>query len=75
MELEQLIGNTPLVTLNRINPKPESVRILGKLEAKNPGGSIKDRAALSMVLMIMILISMGIMNRFGDANEERGLLK
>ena len=32
-------------------------------------------AALSMVLMIMILISMGIMNRFGDANEERGLLK
>jgi spermidine/putrescine transport system permease protein len=32
-------------------------------------------AALSMVLMIMILISMGVMNRFGDENEERGLLK
>ena len=32
-------------------------------------------AALSMVLMFMILISMGIMNRFGDEREERGLLK
>ncbi len=49
MDLIELIGNTPLVSLDRINPKADSVRILGKLEVRNPGGSIKDRAALSMV--------------------------
>ncbi len=49
MELIELIGNTPLVSLDRINPRFDSVRILGKLEVHNPGGSIKDRAALSMV--------------------------
>ena len=49
MELIELIGNTPLVSLDRINPMADSVRILGKLEVRNPGGSIKDRAALSMV--------------------------
>jgi cysteinyl-tRNA synthetase len=49
MELIELIGNTPLVSLDRINPMADSVPILGKLEVRNPGGSIKDRAALSMV--------------------------
>lgn len=43
-----LIGNTPLVALNRINPNPK-VKILAKLEAANPGGSIKDRVALAMI--------------------------
>lgn len=42
------IGNTPLVEIKRINPVP-GVRILAKLEYLNPGGSIKDRAALSMI--------------------------
>ncbi|SLM33278.1 CysS3 [Desulfamplus magnetovallimortis] len=42
------IGNTPLVEIKRINPVP-GVRILAKLEYFNPGGSIKDRAALSMI--------------------------
>ncbi len=42
------IGNTPLVELKRINPNPK-VRILAKLEGNNPGGSIKDRTALSMI--------------------------
>jgi cysteine synthase B len=43
------IGNTPLVELRRI-PAPDSpVRILAKLEWYNPGGSVKDRAALNMV--------------------------
>lgn len=42
------IGNTPLVELRRVNPNPK-VRILAKLEGNNPGGSIKDRPALSMI--------------------------
>jgi S-sulfo-L-cysteine synthase (O-acetyl-L-serine-dependent) len=46
--LLDFVGNTPLVELNRINPNPR-VRILGKLEGHNPGGSVKDRAAFSMV--------------------------
>jgi cysteine synthase len=43
-----LIGDTPLVELRRITPK-KGVTVLAKLEAKNPSGSVKDRAALSMV--------------------------
>jgi cysteine synthase/molybdopterin converting factor small subunit len=43
-----LIGNTPLVELSRISPKP-TVKIYGKLEGQNPTGSIKDRVAKSMI--------------------------
>ncbi len=42
------IGNTPLVKIQTINPEP-GVTILAKLEYMNPGGSIKDRAALYMI--------------------------
>jgi len=42
------IGNTPLVEIRRLNPNPR-VKILAKLEFFNPGGSIKDRAALAMI--------------------------
>ena len=42
------IGNTPLVEIRRLNPNPK-VRLLAKLEYLNPGGSIKDRPALSMI--------------------------
>jgi cysteinyl-tRNA synthetase len=48
MNILELIGNTPLVDLDRLAPG-KKVRLLGKLESKNPGGSIKDRVALSMV--------------------------
>ncbi len=44
-----LIGNTPLVRLQRIAPNPNVV-IYGKMESHNPGGSVKDRPALSMIL-------------------------
>jgi len=45
-----LIGNTPLVELRRITAHlPDNIRILVKLERCNPGGSVKDRAALNMV--------------------------
>ncbi|MGH9206370.1 MAG: PLP-dependent cysteine synthase family protein, partial [Acidimicrobiales bacterium] len=43
-----LIGNTPLVEVTALSPNPD-VRILAKLEGQNPGGSVKDRIALSMV--------------------------
>jgi cysteine synthase len=43
-----LIGNTPLVEVSALSPNPR-VRILAKLEGQNPGGSVKDRIALSMV--------------------------
>lgn len=42
------IGETPLVELSKLTPKPE-VRILAKLESENPTGSIKDRTALSLI--------------------------
>ena len=43
-----LIGNTPLVELPRLSPRPE-VQLYAKLEGQNPTGSIKDRVALAMV--------------------------
>ncbi len=46
--LLELVGNTPLVELNRLN-RTANVRVLGKLEGNNPGGSVKDRAAVSMI--------------------------
>jgi cysteinyl-tRNA synthetase len=46
--LLSLVGNTPLVPMNRLNPNPR-VRLLAKLECFNPGGSVKDRVALSMI--------------------------
>ena len=48
MTILDLVGNTPIVELNRINPNP-NVKIYGKLEGHNPGGSVKDRAAYSMI--------------------------
>ena len=53
------IGNTPLLALDRLTAHLPGVQVLGKVEWVNPGGSIKDRAAASIVL---------------DA-EKRGLLK
>ncbi len=43
-----LIGNTPMVEIKRLNPNP-NVRLFGKLEGNNPGGSVKDRPALNMI--------------------------
>ena len=57
--LLERIGNTPLVNLDRLTAHLPGVHIVGKAEWANPGGSVKDRAASSIVL---------------DA-EKRGLLK
>ena len=57
---EQLVGHTPLVELGRMEQKYGlSCRLLAKLEGRNPGGSVKDRAALAML----------------EDAERRGLLK
>lgn len=46
------IGNTPLVEIRKLNPNPD-VKIFAKLEGNNPGGSVKDRAALNMIRSAM----------------------
>ena len=48
MNLLQAIGGTPLVELMNVDSKP-GVHVLCKLEGSNPGGSVKDRPALSMI--------------------------
>ncbi len=48
MMLIDCVGNTPLVELSRLVSRP-GVRLLAKLEGSNPGGSVKDRAALWMI--------------------------
>ena len=47
--LLDFVGNTPLVELKRINPNHSKVKLYGKLEGHNPGGSVKDRAACEMI--------------------------
>jgi cysteine synthase B len=49
MSILSAIGNTPLVELTNLNNKKPKVRIFGKLEGANPGGSIKDRPAYWMI--------------------------
>ena len=46
-DITETIGNTPLVHLNRVAPSGSKVYV--KIERGNPGGSIKDRAVLSMI--------------------------
>src|ERR671931_2005927 len=47
-DILQAIGNTPIVGIQRLSPKP-GVRLWAKLEGHNPTGSLKDRIALAMV--------------------------
>lgn len=58
-DLLQLVGHTPLVRLSRLYSDDYGTEIIAKVEAFNPGGSVKDRTALWMI---------------GDA-ERRGLLR
>ena len=44
-----LIGQTPLIRLSRISPASHA-SVLGKMESLNPGGSVKDRIGLNMIL-------------------------
>src|SRR5439155_4120885 len=47
-DIVEAIGNTPLVELKRLSPKP-GVRIYAKLEGANPTGPVKDRVARAMI--------------------------
>ena len=48
MNIVDLVGDTPLVEVRRVNPNP-GVRVLGKVEGNNPSSSVKDRAAKFMI--------------------------
>ncbi len=48
-DITQLVGHTPMLRLSRVAPDPAAA-VFAKLEFLNPGGSIKDRAALGMIL-------------------------
>ena len=48
-DITELVGHTPMLRLTRLAPEP-SAAVFAKLEFLNPGGSIKDRAALGMIL-------------------------
>lgn len=50
LSIIELIGNTPLLRLKRIRPRNRNVEIFAKAEWYNPGGSVKDRPALNMIL-------------------------
>jgi cysteine synthase B len=50
LEASELVGNTPLLRLRNIAPRSSRVEIYAKAEWFNPGGSVKDRPALSMIL-------------------------
>lgn len=60
-----LVGNTPLVEINRLNPNP-AVKIYAKLEGDNPGGSVKDRPALNMIRSAL---------ERGDINKQTKLIE
>src|SRR5205823_12572446 len=47
-DILEAIGDTPLVGIQRLSPKPD-VRLWAKLEGQNPTGSLKDRIALAMI--------------------------
>ncbi|MGE4428505.1 MAG: cysteine synthase A [Solirubrobacteraceae bacterium] len=49
-DITGLIGRTPVVRLARVEPEGQRVELYAKLEQRNPGGSVKDRIALAMVL-------------------------
>ena len=61
MKLHELIGNTPLVELGHLSPNP-GVKLFGKLEGDNPGGSVKDRTAYGMIS--------GALGRGGDQTRR-----
>jgi S-sulfo-L-cysteine synthase (O-acetyl-L-serine-dependent) len=60
-----IIGNTPMVELINMNPNP-AVKIFGKLEGNNPGGSVKDRPAFNMIKSAL---------ERGDINKDTVLIE
>lgn len=63
--IESIIGNTPIVLSKKLNTNPK-VKLFFKLEGQNPGGSVKDRAALNMIVSAL---------ERGDINESTKLIE
>ena len=68
VSVTERIGNTPMVRLDRLVSHLPGITLLGKAEFANPGGSVKDRPALSIVSAAMAA------GELGDAQPERSLL-
>jgi len=49
ISIAELVGNTPMVRLARMEPEGSDVELYAKLEAANPGGSVKDRIGVAMI--------------------------
>ena len=49
INISELVGNTPMVRLTRMEPDGSDAEIYGKLEVANPGGSVKDRIGVAMI--------------------------
>ncbi|MGD9902667.1 MAG: PLP-dependent cysteine synthase family protein [Vicinamibacterales bacterium] len=67
--LVNAIGNTPLVRLTRLERDVPGLELYGKLEASNPGGSVKDRAARHMILEGLRSGALGPGKRLLDATS------
>ena len=63
------IGQTPLVRLSRLERDVPGLELYGKLEASNPGGSVKDRAARHMILEGLRTGALGPGKRLLDATS------
>lgn len=63
--IESIIGNTPIVLSKKLNTNPK-VKLFFKLEGQNPGGSVKDRAALNMIVSAL---------ERGEINESTKLIE
>lgn len=69
--IAELIGETPLVKLNRVQPE-NAAQVYIKLESFNPSGSVKDRAAYQMILMPKKrLVETGFNHHRTDEREHR----
>src|SRR5919201_1648284 len=66
------VGRTPIVRLTRVAPEAAEVELYAKLEAINPGGSVKDRIGVSMIYgaEVRVTESLGGMNEAVDAARE-----
>lgn len=69
--LEELIGNTPLVRIERLSEflDARGNKLLGKLEGNNPGGSVKDRPALWMVKQAIARGELSVGDRLIEATS------
>ncbi|MHA2424574.1 MAG: PLP-dependent cysteine synthase family protein, partial [Candidatus Thorarchaeota archaeon] len=64
-DVSKIVGKTPLVRINKLNPYPE-ITLLAKLEKMNPGGSVKDRIAKFMI---------EVAEKRGDLTKEKVVIE